>query len=330
MKVPEEIVAAIQKAERVALFTHIHPDGDALGSLLGFAGILRLLGKDVFCFLEEEIPAIFDFLPGRESISISEEELTTFCENGENLLGVALDCGDSRRLGYYRNTILTIPSFLVIDHHLTHQAFGDKRWVEPFSSSTGEMVYELAKALDVEITEEIASLLYVAISTDTGSFQYECTTSNTMRIGADLLDKGVEPAKVFNNIHNIFTYERIHLMEMVLAGLTPYGDGSIAVIRVTREMLVKSGASKDDIEGFVDIPRSIKKVKVVVFIKEGERGVTSVSLRAKGYCDVSKVAVVFDGGGHSNAAGCRFVGKTIAEIEALVTGELMRQMGLVG
>ncbi len=326
MKAPEEIISAIQKARRVALFTHIHPDGDALGSLMGFAGILRLLGKEVFCFLEEEVPVIFDFLPGRNNISIDEKELTAFCENGENLLGVALDCGDSKRLGLYQDIILTIPTFLVIDHHITHQAFGDMRWVEPHSSSTGEMVYELAKAMGVEITKEIALHLYVAISTDTGSFQYECTTANTMRIAADLLDKGVEPARVFNNLHNISTYQRINLMEMVLAGLTPYGDGSIAVIRVTRKMLAESGASKDDLEGFVDIPRSIRKVKVVVFIKEGEAGVTSVSLRAKGRCDVSKVAAVFGGGGHCNAAGFRFFDKTVAEIESLVTRELMRQL----
>ncbi len=330
MKAPEEILSAIQKARRVALFTHIHPDGDALGSLMGFAGILRLLDKEVFCFLEEDVPAIFDFLPGRKNISVDEKELAAFCHDSENLLGVALDCGDSKRLGFYQDIILTIPSFLVIDHHITHREFGDMRWVEPHSSSTGEMVYELAKAMGVEITEEIALHLYVAISTDTGSFQYECTTSNTMRIAADLLDKGVEPAKVFNNIHNISTYQRIQLMEMVLAGLTPYGGGAIAVIRVTREMLAKCGASKDDIEGFVDIPRSIKKVKVVVFIKQGEKDVTSVSLRAKGCCDVSKVAAVFGGGGHSNAAGFRFFDKTVAEIESLVTSELMRQMCLAG
>ena len=326
MRIPEQFISAIHSAQRVALFTHIHPDGDALGSLLGFSDILKALGKQVFCYLEEPLPSLYEFLPGSESISCSFASLQEFCKDRGDLVGISLDCGDCDRLGSNQDYILTIEPFLVVDHHRTHRDFGALRWVDPERSSTGEMIYELAEMFGVSLNKSVATNLYVAIVTDTGSFRYECTSSHTMRIGAELVDHGVCPDEISEHLHNNSSYARIKLMALVLSSLTMYGDGRIALIRLNPEMLEESGATLEDVEGFVDIPRSIRSTKAAVFLKEGQAGIISVSLRAKGECDVSLVANTFGGGGHRNASGCRFSGKSIQEVERLIIEELTHHL----
>lgn len=328
MKIPETLVTTITGAQKVALFTHIHPDGDALGSMLAMADILKRLGKDVFCYLEEPSPVLFDFLPGIKQTSTSLDELRNFCEGGSDVAGLSLDCGDSQRLGSNQDVILSITPFLAIDHHRTHQDFGYARWVNPDASSTGEMVYELMTALGASLSHEVALNLYVAMATDTGSFRYECTTSQTMRIAAELLDYGVSPANIYDHLYNSSTTERILLMQKVLASLQMFSNEEIAVITLRKEIIAETGAGVEDSEGFVDIPRSIRSVKVVAFIKEKEDSSISVSLRAKGECDVAAVACVFGGGGHRNASGFRFSTATVEGVTASVVAEVTRQLAL--
>lgn len=323
MKIPEEIGRAITDAQRVALFTHVHPDGDALGSLLGFADILDGLGKEVFCYLEDEMPHLYHFLPGRQRMSTSLEALFAFVGENERTVAISLDCGDSRRLGENEERLLEISPFLVIDHHQSHKAFGDYRWVDPKRSSTGEMVYEIAQHLQAFVSYEAAYNLYVAISTDTGSFCYEATSPRTLRVAADLVELGVQPDEVSGQMYNNYTHERIRLMEMVLGTLRLYKRGKVAMIHVTQEMFARSKARPEDIEGFVDFPRSIRGVEVAAFVKENKDKMISVSLRAKGTCDVAELAGVFDGGGHRNAAGFRFADKTLEQVQQLVVDQLI-------
>ena len=323
MKIPEELGKAIKDAKKVVLYTHVHPDGDALGSLLGFAAILESLQKEVFCYLEEPVPYLYHFLPGRDRINTSLEELFVFADKDEQTIAISLDCGDRRRLGKHEQRLLEITPFLVIDHHQSHQDFGDHRWVDPKRSSTGEMVYEVAQYLQAFISYEAAYNLYVAISTDTGSFCYEATSPRTLRIAADLVELGVQPDEVSGQIYNNYTPERLRLMEMVIGTLRLYKRGKVAMIHVTQEMFVKSKAHPEDIEGFVDFPRSIRGVEVAAFVKENQDNVISVSLRAKGTCDVAELAGVFNGGGHRNAAGFRFVDKTLEQVQQLVVDQLI-------
>jgi len=318
MKIPEVISRTIKKTHNIVLFTHVHPDGDALGSLLGFADILDGLGKNVFCYLEEPIPYLYDFLPGASRVSTSLAELEEFTTSCEDIIGISLDCGDCDRLGKNNQALLQITPFFVIDHHRSHKNFGSNRWVDPDRSSTGEMVYELAQKLDAEISRDCAFNLYVAISTDSGSFQYDSTSSTTMRIAADLIDRGVDPDDVSGKIHNNYTIERLRLMEMVLGTLALFDESRIALIRVTQEMFERSNALPEDVEGFIDFPRSIHSVKVAAFIKEGKNGRVSVSLRAKGDCDVAEIAKSFGGGGHRNASGFRFSDKSSDEVQRLI------------
>lgn len=325
--IPEPLLAGIRRANNLALFAHTHPDGDALGSLFGLARVLRSMGKNAVCFLEAPVSHLYDFLPASEDICTDQDGLRLFLSRaGSDIAGVALDCGDADRLGAWKDDILTIEPLLVIDHHLAHRAFGTLRWVEPGCSSTGEMVYELVQALGASLDYHSAFNLYVAICTDTGSFRYECTRPRTLRIAAELLDKGVRPEEVGKYLYDNFTRERLKLMELVLATITLTADGQIAFMHVSAEMLRQSGASLQDVEGFIDFPRSLRSVKIVALIKEGKEGQIAVSLRAKGECDVSAVARDFDGGGHRNAAGFRLQGKSIDEVRGQISEVLHRAL----
>lgn len=326
MIIPDEISRTIQGADSVVLLTHIHPDGDALGSLIGFACILETLGKKVFCYLEEPVSCLFTFLPGIDRVQTSLQKLSAFVDENSDVIAVSLDSGDSDRLGKNKETLLQIKPFLVIDHHRSHKNYGDFRWVDPECSSTGEMVYELAQHLHSNISYECAWNLYVAICTDTGSFRYESTSSRTLRIAADLVEIGVKPAEISGYVYNNYTIERIKLMEMVLGTLTLYDSDQLAFIHVTEEMFLRSSALPEDVDGFIDYARSINCVKVAVFIKEGKKGLVSVSLRAKGECDVAEIAQSFGGGGHRNAAGFRFSDKSSDQVRQIVLSTLTEAM----
>jgi bifunctional oligoribonuclease and PAP phosphatase NrnA len=323
--IPERLIAEIHGATNIVLLTHSHPDGDALGSLFAFADILERLGKKVFCFLEEPVSHHYDFLPDTERAHTQLEEFRQFVVDAAgDILMVGLDCGDDDRLGKSKTEFLKIEPFLVIDHHRSHRAFGTISWVDPCRSSTGEMIYELAQALNVPISYNCAYNLYVAICTDTGSFRYESTTPRTMHIAAELLGKGVRPEEVGSHLYDKYSIERLKLMEMVLATITLCVREQIAFMHVSQKMLKESGATIQDVEGFVDLPRSLLSVKVAVLIKETGNDIVAVSMRAKGQCDVAAVAKEFDGGGHRNAAGFRCHGKTIDQVQLDVRDAVCR------
>lgn len=323
--IPERLIAEIHGATNIVLLTHSHPDGDALGSLFAFADILERLGKKVFCFLEEPVSHHYDFLPDTERAHTQLEEFRQFVVDAAgDILMVGLDCGDDDRLGKSKTEFLKIEPFLVIDHHRSHRTFGTISWVDPCRSSTGEMIYELAQALNVPISYNCAYNLYVAICTDTGSFRYESTTPRTMHIAAELLGKGVRPEEVGSHLYDKYSIERLKLMEMVLATITLCVREQIAFMHVSQKMLKESGATIQDVEGFVDLPRSLLSVKVAVLIKETGNDIVAVSMRAKGQCDVAAVAKEFDGGGHRNAAGFRCHGKTIDQVQLDVRNAVCR------
>ncbi len=325
--IPERMLAAVQGAANAVLLTHTHPDGDALGSLFGLADILDTLGKNVLCFLDEPVSKNYDFLPGMAGVSTSIEEYRDFlAKSAGDLVLISLDCGDAERLGKSKQEFLQVEPFLVIDHHRSHSHFGTIDWVDPSCSSTGEMVYELAEALHARISYSCAYNLYVAICTDTGSFRYECTSPRTMHIAAELLEIGVRPEEVSSHLYDKHSIERLKLMEMVLATMTLYEADQIAFMYVSAKMLEESGATLQDVEGFVDLPRSLRSVKVAALIKETNNNMIAVSLRAKGACDVAHVAKQFAGGGHRNAAGFHCHGKTIEQVRLEVQDALTKAL----
>lgn len=326
--IPEQILTSIDQATHIVLVTHVHPDGDALGSLFALADILENLGKKVFRYLEEPVSHLYEFIPGSELADTAfsaVEQFVTLAGVG-NAACIALDCGDAERLGKEKEKLLTISPFLVIDHHHEHTAFGDCLWLDAKSSSTGELVYELAMALDTKVSFDAAFAIYVAILTDTGSFHYDNTSPRTLRIAANLVETGVHPEEVAGKVYDNYSLERLRLMEKVLATLQLHVNAQVGLIFVSTEMLTSSGATSGDLEGFINYPRSIKSVKVAVFIKEGQKGIVSVSLRAKGTCDVAAIASDFGGGGLKNAAGFRFTDKSLEDVQTLVLAALKKAL----
>ena len=309
---------AIEGPKNFVLATHIRPDGDALGSMFGLADILKSMGKQVVCYLEEPAPDLYSFLSPHVQIETEVAVLLDFVkECGQDIMGICLDCGDRSRLGKKGQELTAIKPFLVIDHHQGNQGFGDLQWIEPHRSSTGEMVYDLVAELGVakKISQEAAECLYTAIVTDTGSFQYDSVSAHTFTVAQQLVDRGVRPAFITKNLYDNSSFGRLQLMQLVLAGLQTHHNNQVAVIQVSRSMLEKTGTGYGACEGLINFPRSVGDVRVAILLKERENQEVTVSMRAKGDCDVAKVAAKFGGGGHRNAAGFRLTGHSMDEVQ---------------
>ncbi len=316
MALPDGNMLRIVREQRSFLLcTHYNPDGDALGSLFACADILESMGKETLCFLEAPVPAIYRFLPGSGRAHTDMERVRAFIGNsGGDIALIALDCGDAKRLGRYGAELLGCRPSLVIDHHHGNPGFGDYNWIDAGSAATGEMVFDLTRALGVALSPRAATCLYVALSTDTGSFHYAATSSHTFSVAAELVRCGADPAALANALYNNYTLGRLRLLREVLATLEMYEKDRIAIIRVSQAMRERTFTTMDDIEHFISFPRAIHSVRAAVFLKEIEPGHISVSLRAKGRCDVSRIAAQFGGGGHKNASGCTMQAASMDEV----------------
>ncbi len=317
---PSEIVATLRQAERVLLAGHVFPDGDALGSQLALGDILESLGKKVYYYGEEPVAQMFGFIPGVEKIRNGVPASDAFDA------AVAVDCGDRCRLGHAMESLLQIHPFIVIDHHAGHKDFGDMSWVEADRSSTAEMIFDLGAALGVDISYPAAYCLYTAIVSDTGSFRYESTSAYTFQVAADLLRRGVMASDVAARLYDNYSENRLRLLAMVLESLELHAEGQIAVIAATDAMFAASGAEQEDTEDFINLPRALGSVKVAAFLKETSGNGVKVSLRAKGECDVSLVALKYGGGGHRNAAGYRVDGRPLSELQEELLQELKARL----
>lgn len=325
---PESLLAAIRKAEHIVLATHINPDGDALGSLIGLAAAFDAMGKKVFRYLEEPVSHLYLFLPDTEFMQTDVTALHEFARQaGDNILCISLDCGDRKRLGKNGDELLKIRPFAVIDHHKNNDGFGDIAWIDPHRSSTGEMVFDLIEAMGEKIPEKGAVALFAAIVSDTGSFRYESTTAHTFDVARKLVELGVRPDQIAGQLYDNYTAGRLQLLQQVLATMEIECNGQVAIIRVTSDMFEKTGCSLEDTENFINLPRSISSVKVAVFLKETSSDRVSVSLRAKDTCDVAEVASLFGGGGHRNAAGFRASETTVDHVQERLLSVLLEEFG---
>lgn len=315
---PDQIIEAIRRAKTIVVATHVFPDGDALGSQLGLSNILEGMGKTVIRYSEEPVSYLYDFLPECEKL------VSTVPDPSQVECAIALDCGDSLRLGKAADALMAIKPLIVIDHHAGHKEFGDMRWVQSGRASTGDMVYELAKALEAPVSLAAATCLYAAIVSDTGSFKYASTTATTFATAGELVALGVNPEQVAGKLFDNFTESRLHLLQEVLSTLELIANGKLALISATLAMFTKTGSRPEDSESFINYPRALSKVKVAVFIKEKKDGI-GVSMRSKGNAyDVAQVARELGGGGHRNAAGCTFRnGETFQQVRERILSLLL-------
>jgi bifunctional oligoribonuclease and PAP phosphatase NrnA len=299
-----QVVAELRAADKLLLTTHENPDGDALGSLLSMHWILEQLGKDSLMFMSpDEFPLPWEY----RAWTFDKRLVGEPPEDVDERTIVFLDCGNIDRMpvDFLQGDGLHI---LNIDHHHDNTRFGTVNLVCSVASSTAEMVWRIAKELDVEITERIADALYTGLVTDTGRFMYENTTPTAHRMAAELIEAGVEPHQVYRRLYEDLPFRRLQLLERALSRVERYDDGAITIAHLVKDDYAATGAFETDSEGVVVHLRSVEGTAVAVLVRdllsEDRNGMRKVSLRATdGSVDVSRIAREFGGGGHPQAAG---------------------------
>lgn len=293
MIVPPKLLSFLKEKEKFFIATHISPEADAIGSSIALSMALEFLGKVTVLYDKDPVPKLCHFLPAHEKFTnIIPPSITS------DFVLILVDCNTLKRAGIEG---LTFKYSAVVDHHETEEDFGDVRWVVPKAAATGMMIFYLIKGLGITITRDMATNLYSAIAIDTGTFRYGNTTAEVLKIAAQLVDAGAQPAYISDNLYERWSQERFALLIMALNTLEV--KGNIAITFVTREMYKKTGATPEDTENFPAFPRIMKDIKVSAFFREMDNNYWKVSLRSKGDINVALVASLFKGGGHKNAAG---------------------------
>jgi len=304
-----EIGRVLRAHQRFAILGHVRPDGDALGSQLALALSLQQLGKDVTVWNEDGLLEKYNFLPGGERLVRPPQPPQDF------EVAVALDTATQSRLGTAGESVRHANTWINIDHHPSNPGYGDLVYIDPTSPATGQILFELIRAEQLPMDSAIAENLFVAISTDTGSFQYPNTTARTFEIGAELLRCGVDVGRVSQLLYENYPRRRTELLRELLGTMRFEAAGKIASFSLSLKVAADLRVKPEDNEGLIDHLRAIEGVIVAIFFEELSDGKVRVSMRSKSEAvDVSAICQKFGGGGHKLAAGARVRG-TLAEVE---------------
>jgi phosphoesterase RecJ-like protein len=296
----EQIVDAIRERQRFVLSSHSRPDGDAIGSQLAMAYALRALGKHVRVVNKDPAPDPLQGFPGVPDIEIADRVGESFDA------AIVMECGDLSRTGVAGLD----RSFVInIDHHPGNAQYGQINWFDATAAACSEMVFDLVVALGAPLTREIATHVYVAILTDTGSFRYSSISPRTFNICRALLLTGIDPVAIARQVYDSNSVARLHLFAAVLAGMEIDATGRIAVLYLDHEMARAAGGTYDDTEGLINEPLTAKDIQAVVFFRHNAGDEYRVSMRSKGTVDIGAISRSFGGGGHRNAAGCTVTGE---------------------
>ncbi|MFQ5520775.1 MAG: bifunctional oligoribonuclease/PAP phosphatase NrnA [Candidatus Methylomirabilia bacterium] len=300
--VPRELLALLSGPTRsVLLLGHVNPDGDQLGSLLGLGLALGAAGWPVTMAGPHPVPEPLRFLPGS---ALFQEWRSP---RGPFDLVIICDCPDPARTdGLLEGARGPRSRVVTIDHHPDNARYGHVNWVDPAASATGEMVFDLIEALGLKVTPEVATNLFTAIHTDTGSFRYGNATAKAFHTASELVARGADPALVGNRLYETRRPESLTLLARLLQMIRISPDGAVAWLALPPEGIPESFLVAEDL---VTYPRSIEGVKVALLLREEQSGVVKVNLRAKGEVAVNRIAQRFGGGGHANAAGCTVAGR---------------------
>lgn len=327
----EQAVALVRTGQRFLVTCHRRPDADALGSALGFARALRAIGKEAEVFVPEPLMQTVRFLtvPGEivDHLDPNARFDATFC----------MDTAAKSLLPFGLPTIEERGPLVIVDHHAAHDDVGDIVVRDTSACATGEIIVRFCDAFGIApLTREIAAPVYAAIVADTGGFRYSATRPDTLRIGARLLEAGVDPWETAYHLFEGWEAERLRLLGAVLETLETHCDGKLALLRVTRAMLEECHATDDMVEGMVNYGRMLQGVEIAVLLWEfavddgGKRRLdVKVSLRTRGLVDVSRIAIALNGGGHRAAAGAQVTSDlaTVADIVVREANVLLLEAG---
>jgi phosphoesterase RecJ-like protein len=293
----QDVLHQIEQRDRFVLTSHARPDGDAIGSALACCQVLRHMGKQADVVLHDGVPRIYRSLP------FADQVLKASRVAGNYEAAIILECDSIHRtrLEGLENRFL-----ISIDHHVSGRPFADVNWIDPKAVATGEMVFRLAREAGTPFSPEIATCLYTALMTDTGSFMFQGTNEHTFALARELVLAGADPSHCARSIYFAHSVAKMRLLGEALRNLNT--EARIGWTWVTQEQMDRCEAKEEDCEGLVNYVLSIGEVEVAAFFRELPDGRWRVSLRSKGQLDVARVAEHFGGGGHECASGCSLDG----------------------
>ena len=298
-----QIAQVILERDELLLVGHSIPDGDCVGSLLGLYLGLVSIGKRTRVFMQDQVPAIYRFLPGADQVL------------GPNQVGqpesnlIYLDCSDQERVGETAAVILAGEHYIInIDHHPSNTRFGQMNYVDEKSSSTAELVFALLQHLQVEIDSAIANTLYIGVFQDTGGFQHSSTNPSTFRTAAVLLEKGVDLDQIKHQLFESKSVEELLLLSLALRSLSSCCEGRIVWMILDYRDVAEINALDICPEGIINNTLAVKGARVGMLFRELSPGTIKVGFRSKGGVDVAALASRFGGGGHFRAAGAQLTG----------------------
>ncbi|HWF06391.1 MAG TPA: bifunctional oligoribonuclease/PAP phosphatase NrnA [Candidatus Angelobacter sp.] len=287
-----EVLQEIEKRQRFLVTAHARPDGDAVGSTLALAQILRKMGKSADVVLRDSVPVIYKPLPQSETIIHSSRG------QGDYDAAIILECDSIQRT---RLEGLEGQFLINIDHHVSAKPFANINWIDSTAVATAELIFRLARAAQVKLTPEIATCLYTGLLTDTGAFCYSPTNACTFELAKFLVEHGADPGQIAQNVYFASPISKMRLLGAALARLER--EGAITWMSVTRQDMERFGALDEDCEGLVNYALGIAGVEVALFFREVAKERVRVSLRSKGAINVAAIAEKFGGGGHECAGG---------------------------
>ncbi|MBQ4109553.1 MAG: bifunctional oligoribonuclease/PAP phosphatase NrnA [Clostridia bacterium] len=307
----ENIIKALERAEKILILTHINPDGDAVGSCYAVKKALERAGKQADIVLNSKLGDEFGYF--------EDSVLYTVPEKDYDLI-LSVDCGDLKRLGdlgkYYEGETANI------DHHYSNDNFGKYNYVDGGAAAAGEIVYDLINKMEIPFDKEIASGIYVALLTDTGGFMFSNTSSKTHNIIAEMMKYGID----FYDFNNMFmqekTYKKLKITAYCIERMEFYHNGKCCVCVLDNKACKSEKIENSDLNGIAALPRSVRGVEVGALITEAESGKVKVSLRSDKIVDVSQIAAKFGGGGHVRASGITVPGGNLAELKEQLIKEI--------
>ena len=307
-----DVLQQIEQRNRFVLTSHARPDGDAIGSALACCQVLRAMGKQADVVLHDGVPRIYRKLPFAEQV-LQADRVT-----GNYEAAIILECDSIHRT---RLEGLEDRFLISIDHHVSGRPFAHVNWIDPQAVATGEMVFRLAREAGTPFSPEIATCLYTALMTDTGSFMFQGTNEHTFALARELVLAGADPSHCARSIYFAHSVAKMKLLGEALRNLNT--EGHIGWTWVTQAQMDRCEAKEEDCEGLVNYVLSIGEVEVAAFFRELPDGRYRVSLRSKGQLDVARVAEQFGGGGHECASGCSLDGPLTQAVRSVL--EVLRR-----
>lgn len=305
----------------ILILAHENPDGDAVGSACALCKALRSIGKNAAISLE--------------SFSKNDEYLTDGLLASENFAYdhiVAVDTADNRILGVAKTSLdKDCEIELCIDHHISNIFYANNTCLDETAAAAGEVIYDILKEMNIEITKDIAECIYLAVATDTGCFRYSNTTSKTFRTAADMADAGADVARINKIQFETKSKEYAAIEKMAISSMQTHFDGKCAVLAITNEMYTESNVSDSETQPLASLPRQIEGVYAGITIKEKKKNICRISVRTNAPVNASKIASYLGGGGHSMAAGCSFEGSIEDATKTILayTEKELKESGLI-